>query len=439
MIKLEEFAQRRKKIMQKVGNESVVIISAAPEQARSNDVHYPYRQDSNFQYLTGFPESDAIAVLLPGREQGEYILFNQVQDQQKLIWTGPIIGQKGACDDYGVDQAFSIDDIDKHIPNLINNCKRIYYLFSQGDRLAERIKIWVEQARKLNRRERYRPYALYDLMPHLSELRLFKSDAEIALMKKAATISADAHKTVMKVSGQVESEHALAAEFLYEISRNGCQSPAYPSIVACGANGCILHYIKNDAPLVKGELLLIDAGGEYQYYAADITRTYPLGGSFSPQQKAIYELVLKAQMSAIDQAKPGIAWNELQNSIISIITAGLVQLGILKGNVNDLIEQAAYKKYYMHNSGHWIGIDVHDVGRYKTNGNWRKLEPGMVFTVEPGIYIPADDESVDEQFRGIAVRIEDEVLITSAGHEVLTKNVPKQVTEVEEILKEGNR
>jgi len=254
-------------------------------------------------------------------------------------------------------------------------------------------------------------------------------------MKKAASISADAHKRVMKACQWAQNEYEIEAEFLYEISRKGCQALAYPSIVAAGSNGCTLHYVQNNAPLVKGQMLLIDAGGEYHHYAADITRTYPLNGCFSQQHKAIYELVLQAQMSAIAQAKPGVVWNQLQNTIIKIMTAGLVQLGILKGKVNDLIEQGAYRKYYMHSSGHWIGIDVHDVGSYKVNGKWRALEPGMVFTVEPGIYIPVDDESVDETFRGIAVRIEDEVLITQTGHEVLTVDIPKQFSELEGILK----
>lgn len=435
MIKLAEFVQRRNNIMEKVGEDSVVIVSAAPEQRRNNDVYYPYRQDSNFHYLTGFPEPKAIAVLLPGRSQGQYVLFSQEHDPHKLIWTGPLIGQKGACAEYGAHQALPIAEIDHYMADLIKNYNRIYYLFSQADLLANRIATWLEQARKLNRGKRYSPHAIYDLMPLLSELRLFKSEAEIALMRKAASISASAHKRVMKVCHSAQNECEIEAEFLYEITRKGCQAPAYPPIVASGANGCILHYVDNNSPLCKGQLLLIDAGGEYQHYAADITRTYPLGGSFSPQQQAIYELVLKAQMAAINLAAPGVAWNKLQTTIITIITNGLVQLGLLKGKVANLIAKGAYKKYYMHNSGHWIGIDVHDVASYKANGTWRTLEPGMVFTVEPGIYIPADDHSVAKDFRGIAIRIEDEVLITQTGHEVLTMDIPKQLLELESALK----
>lgn len=433
MITAREYAQRRQRILKAIGEGSVAIIPAAQEKLRNGDVSYRYRQDSNFHYVTGFPEPEAVAVLIPGRGKGEYVLFNRQRDRAQETWFGPCIGQGGAYEHYGVNEAFPISQIEKELPRLLQSCKHIYYPFRGEASFERRLRQWRHEAHK-----QVRAYgianALFDIEPILSEMRLYKSQAEVDLMAKAAQFSVTAHKRVMGLCKQASNEKEIEAEFLYAIAADGCRDSAYPSIVASGKNACILHYQENNAPLKAGELLLIDAGAEYQHYAADITRTYPIRGHFSSEQRAIYEWVLRAQLAAIDRVVPGTPYNLIQDTIVKIMTEGLCELGILKGRVQDLLEQRAYQRFYMHSSGHWLGIDVHDVGCYKINEQWRSLDPGMVLTVEPGIYIGPDCSEVESKWRGIGIRIEDDILVTETGCQVLSGDLPKTISSLENLV-----
>ena len=425
--------KRRREVMeQMVGG--IAIIPTAPTRMRNRDVEFPFRPDSDFYYLTHFPEPQAVAVLVPGRAQGEYLLFCRDRNAEKEIWEGGRAGIAGARERYGVDDAFPIDDIDDILPGLLENCEKVHYTMGRYQEFDARLMSWVNEVRDKSRTGVKAPSEFVDLHHILHEMRLYKRPEEIRLMKRACKVSARAHKRAMRACRAGMAEYEIEAELLYEFKKGGSVAPAYPPIVAGGANSCILHYTRNDAQLRDGELLLIDAGAEIDCYAADITRTFPVNGKFSGEQKAVYEVVLAAQLAAIDQVRPGNHWNQPHETAIRVLTQGLVDLEILHGTVDGLIEQEAYKRFYMHRTGHWLGMDVHDVGDYKVEDVWRLLEAGMVTTVEPGLYIAAGNNGADRRWWNIGIRIEDDVLLTRDGNEVLSREVPKTLSDIEALM-----
>jgi Xaa-Pro aminopeptidase len=429
-----EYARRRKALMTEMEPNSIAILPAAPMYIRNRDVEHIYRQDSDFQYLSGFPEPEAVIALIPGREHGEYVLFCRERDPARELWDGLRAGQDGAISEYGADDAFPIGDIDDILPGLIEGRSRVYYAIGSNQEFDHRLMEWINTIRSKARQGAQPPNEFVALDHLLHDLRLYKSANEVKVMKHAAQISARAHVRAMQASRAGLYEYHLEAELDYEFRKGGAKMPAYGSIVAAGKNACILHYRENDAVLKDGDLVLIDAGCEIDCYASDITRTFPVSGRFSPEQKAIYELVLAANEEAFKHIAPGKHWNEAHEATVKVITAGLVELGLLQGDVEELIATEAYKPFYMHRAGHWLGMDVHDVGDYKVGGEWRVLEPGMAMTVEPGIYVAADNQDVAKKWRGIGVRIEDDVVVTRTGCEILTGGVPKTVAEIEALM-----
>jgi len=433
-IPKSEYVRRRRALMAEMEPNSIAILPAAPMYIRNRDVEHIYRQDSDFQYLSGFPEPEAVIALIPGREHGEYVLFCRERDPARELWDGLRAGQDGAISDYGADDAFPIGDIDDILPGLIEGRSRVYYAIGSNQEFDHRLMEWINTIRSKARQGAQPPNEFVALDHLLHDLRLYKSANEIKVMKHAAEISARAHIRAMQASRAGLYEYHLEAELDYEFRKGGAKMPAYGSIVAAGKNACILHYRENDALLKDGDLVLIDAGCEIDCYASDITRTFPVSGRFSPEQKAIYELVLAANEEAFKHIAPGRHWNEAHEATVRVITAGLVELGLLQGDVDELIAAEAYKPFYMHRAGHWLGMDVHDVGDYKVGGEWRVLEPGMAMTVEPGIYVAADNQDVAKKWRGIGVRIEDDVVVTRNGCEILTGGVPKSVDEIEALM-----
>lgn len=434
MIKMSEYAKRRKDLMRNIGPAGIVILPGAKEILRNGDAVYHFRQNSDFYYLSGFAEPEAVLVLAPKRAAGEYILFNRVRDREREIWDGPRAGQEGACKDYLADQAFPIERFEEMLPELLEGRESVHYPVGLYPPFDDLLIAALTKIRAKVRAGLKSPIALVDIAPSLHEMRLFKSPAEIAVMQKAVDITGDAHVRAMQACKPDMNEYQLEAELMHEFQRRGARFPAYNCIVGAGRNSCILHYINNDAKIADGDMVLIDAGAEYANYAADITRTFPANGKFSAEQRAIYELVLESQLAAIKSVQPGAAWTTPQNVIVKIITQGLLDLGILKGELDDLIEKQAYFPFYMHRSGHWLGLDVHDGGQYRIDGKWRPFAPGMVLTVEPGIYISADIPGVDKRWHNIGVRIEDNVLVTENGCEVLSRNIPKQIADIEALM-----
>ena len=429
--KYREMKVRRKELMAQMEPNSIALLASAQPHIRNGDAEYLYRQNSDFYYLTGFSEEHAFLALIPGRKQGEAILFCQEKDKQKELWTGILMGPGAACEELGIDDAFPISDIDDILLGLIEGRDRVYYSMGKDDQFDNQVMDWVKVIRNKAKMGAHPPGEFLVLDHLLHELRLFKSAGEIKLMEKAAKISAEGHKSAMACCKPGIKEYEMEAELLYAFTRNGSRAPAYNSIVASGENACILHYNKNDAEVKEGDLILIDAGCEYGHYASDITRTFPATGKFSPEQKAIYEIVLAAQDAAIDAVAPGVSWDEPHNVSVKVITQGLVKLGLLKGKVSQLIKAGSYRDFYMHRVGHWIGMDVHDVGDYKIDDHWRLLEPGMVTTIEPGIYISPENKNVEKRWRGIGVRIEDDVLVTKQGNKILSEGIPKTIEEIE--------
>ncbi len=433
-INKTEFIKRRKDLMAHMEPDSIAILASAKTALRNGDADYTYRQNSDFYYLTGFAEAEAVLVLIPGRENGECLLFCQEKDPMKELWNGILIGPEAAIETLGLDDSFPITDIDDILPGLIEGRERVYSPMGKDEAFDHQVMEWVRVIRSKVRSGAHPPGEFLVLDPLLHEMRLIKSKTELDLMKKSGQIAVAAHKRAMQVCKPGMNEYELEAEYLYEFARNGCLAPAYNSIVAGGDNACILHYIENNQSLKDGDLVLIDAGCEYEYYASDITRTFPVNGKFSPEQKAVYEVVLEAQLEAIKTIKPGAHWDDPHRRTVEVITAGLVGLGLLKGEVESLIEEGAYRDFYMHRAGHWLGMDVHDVGDYKIEGNWRLLEAGMVMTVEPGIYIASNNEKVEKKWRGIGIRIEDDVAVTRKGCEILTQGLAKTVDEIESFM-----
>ena len=430
MITQKEFSRRRRQLMRMMGRNSIAILPAAPAQTRNRDVEHPFRQDSDFQYLTGFSEPDAIAVIIPGRSHGEYLLFCRERDPVMETWTGRRSGTRGAVDEFNADDAFPVSDVDEILPGLLENCDRVFYTMGCYPEFDRRIMDWVKRLRAASRSGSRAPDEFIALDHLLHDMRLYKSRSEVRVMRSAAKTACRGHRRAMQVCRPGMHEYEIEAELLHEFRRVN-MVPAYPGIVGGGENGCILHYTDNNAQLQDGDLLLIDAGAEYDCYASDVTRTFPVNGKFSPAQKSLYEVVLAAQTAAIRQVKPGNHWNAPHLAAVRALTRGLIKLGILKGRPAALIKNEAYRRFYMHRTGHWLGMDVHDVGDYKVGGEWRVLEPGMTLTVEPGVYIPAGSRGVARKWWNIGIRIEDDVLVTKDGNEVLSDCAPKTVSDIE--------
>lgn len=430
-----EHKRRRRQLMRMMGPGSIAILPAAVQATRNRDVHYPYRPDSDFYYLTGFAEPDAVAVLMPGRRHGEYVLFCRERSQDRELWDGPRAGQEGAREIYGADDSFPIDDTDEILPGMLEGCERVFFSMGCNPDLDKRLSEWVNRIRCAARSGVQGPQEFIALDHFLHDLRLYKSPSEIRVMRKAAKISAAAHRGLMQACRPGMMEYELEASFVHQCALQGARYQAYSPIVGGGANACVLHYVDNNEPLKDGDLVLVDAGCELDYYASDVTRTFPVNGQFSEPQRQLYELVLAAQQAAIKKVRPGSHWNDPHLAAVRTLTRGLVDLGILKGTPSKLVKEEAYKQLYMHRTGHWLGMDVHDVGDYKVDGAWRLLEPGMTLTVEPGIYIPAGAKGVARKWWNIGIRIEDDVLVTKEGNEVLTRDVPKTVTEIEALMR----
>lgn len=435
MITQQEYQTRRKNLAMRLPSRSIAIIPGAVEQLRNGDAHYRFRQDSDFYYLTGFNEPEAVLLVTAGSESVS-ILFNRPRNQAIEQWTGKRLGQDDACRQLGVDFAYSIEAYATRLPELLADKQAVYYLMGRNAQWETRILDAFHLVKGQARKGVATPESFCDLTPILGEMRLFKSQVEMALMQKAADITVLAHQRAMRVCQQSQFEYQLEAEILHEFTRQGCRSAAYDSIVASQDNACILHYTDNNSLLSQDGLVLIDAGAEYQNYAADVTRTFPVNGRFSTEQRLIYELVLSAQKAGIASVKPGCAWNTIQFAIVQVLTAGLVDLGLLKGSVDELIALDAYKPFYMHSSGHWLGLDVHDCGAYKINNQWRALEPGMVLTVEPGLYIQPGLANVDKRWWGIGVRIEDDIAVTVDGHHNLTQQLAVDVDALEALIRD---
>ncbi|MBR8829242.1 MAG: aminopeptidase P N-terminal domain-containing protein [Gomphosphaeria aponina SAG 52.96 = DSM 107014] len=432
-----EYRHRRERLMEKIGN-GTAIFRSAPTSVMHNDVEYVFRQDSDFFYLTGFNEAEAVAVLAPHHLEHRFILFVQPKDQEKETWTGYRFGVEVAKELFGADAVYPINELKEKLPGYLEKADRIYYHLGRDRSFNDTIlSLWQGLMATYPKRGTG-PIALYDSNPVLHPLRLIKSPAELELMRKATAISATAHNRARSFAQPGRYEYEIQAEIEHTFRLEGGMGPAYPSIVASGANSCILHYTENGRQMQDHELLLIDAGCSYGYYNGDITRTFPVGGKFTPEQKTIYELVLSAQLKAIAQVKPGNTYNQIHDRAVRVLVEGLLDLGLLVGEIEELIKEEKYKPFYMHRTGHWLGLDVHDAGVYKCGEEvWQTLQPGQILTVEPGIYIspyikPVEGQpEVPEKWRGIGIRIEDDVLVTVEGNEVLTAAVPKSVTEME--------
>ena len=429
-------ARRRRQLMQAAGDGAILILPAAPERVRSRDTHYPYRQDSDFWYLTGCDEPDAVLVLVPGRAHGEAILFCRERDPAREAWDGPMLGPEGAMEALGLDDAYPVSDIDDILPGLLEGRRRVHYHLGRDADFDLKLIGWINRVRAQVRQGAQPPQEFLELGHLLDEMRLFKSADEIKLMQRAADISVEAHRAAMRAAHAGVHEYEVQAE-LERVFRLHDAQPAYASIVGAGTNACVLHYRANAAKARAGELVLVDAGAEYRGYAADITRTFPVDGRFGKAQRALHDLVCAAQAAALAQARPGVPYEAGHQAAVETLTEGLLSLGLLKGTLKTALADGAYKRYYRHKTGHWLGLDVHDVGEYRIDGASRLLEPGMVFTIEPGLYVPADDATVAAKWRGIGIRIEDDVLVTDAGHRVMTGALERSADEVERLMAGG--
>jgi len=431
---LTEYAARRQRLIRAMGPTGVAIIPSAREVIRNRDAHYRFRQDSDFLYLSGFNEPDSLLVLVPNRKEGEFLMFVRPRDAAREIWDGRRAGPEGAVSRYGADQAFVIDEFDKQLQDLLAGRERVFYTFGEHPEWDPKIAACVREIREVSRRGAAAPTDFVALETTLHEQRLIKTEAELELIRHACAVTAGAHVRAMRATRPGGWEWAVAAEIHHEFERHGMEC-GYGSIVGGGDNACILHYKENESPLNAGDLLLIDAGGEYRGYTADITRTFPINGTYSGAQKAVYEVVLAAQRAAIAELTAGNASSRPHEVATRALTEGMVALGLLSGDVDSLIADGKHRQFYMHGTGHWLGLDVHDVGRYKIDGVARPFQPGMVMTVEPGLYIAPGTPGIDPRFHGIGIRIEDDVLVTASGPEVLTHGVPKTVAEVEAVMR----
>jgi Xaa-Pro aminopeptidase len=420
--------------MRRMEPNSVAILPSAHEVTRSNDTEYRFRQDSDFYYLTGFQEPDSIAVVAPSKDE-PFTLFVRPRDPEKEVWTGRRAGVEGAKEKFGADAAFPVEEFQEKLADLLNGARQLYYRLGAGrPELDQTVINQLTRMRSLGRKGVHPPQVIVDPGLILHEMRLFKTDEEVALMQRAADIAAEAHREAMRAARPGAKEYEIEALIEYIFRRSGALAPAYGSIVGAGANATILHYVNNDAEMKDGDLLLIDAGAEYEGYASDITRTFPVSGRFTEAQRDIYRLVLDCQEECVRMVAPGVTLEEMHDRSVEILTEGMVRLGLLEGDVKKLIEEEKYKQFYMHRLGHYLGMDVHDVGAYQTDGQPRPVEPGIVMTVEPGLYIPETAEGVPDKYRGIGVRIEDDILVTPEGYRNLTDKAPKQIEEIEALM-----
>jgi Xaa-Pro aminopeptidase len=431
-MKESEFAKRRKQLMRMVGGDGIAILPSAPIRMRSRDAEYRYRQDSDFYYLTGFAEPEAVAVLAPGRENGEFVMFCRDRDREKELWNGSRQGPEGAVANFSADDAFPVDDVDDILPGILESRTRVYYTMGIYPDFDSRVGDWIKSLRSREASGIHTPQEFVALDHLLHDMRLYKSRAEISAMRRAAKIAVGAHTRAMAAVRPGMFEYQVEAEFVHEFRIHDAMM-SYSPIVGGGANTCTLHYVDNNAELKDGDLLLIDAGCECDYYASDITRTIPVSGRFSPEQRAVYEIVLEAQLAAIERTCKGNHWNDPHDAAVRVISRGLKKLGLLQGSLQKLIRDGAYREFFMHRTGHWLGMDVHDVGDYRVDDEWRLLEPGMVTTVEPGIYISAQSRAA-KRWRNIGIRIEDDVAVTHDGPDVLSRGLAKEPDEIENLM-----
>lgn len=422
--------------MQQMGP-GVAIFPSAPVRNRSNDVDHEFRQNSDFHYLTGFSEPESVAILSTVHPDHNYVLFVRPRDKEKETWNGRRAGPEGALAKHGADAAFTIDQLDEILPKYIENAPRLFYRLGQEQEFDGRVTGWLNRIRAAVRSGVQAPSEIVDPGGIVHEMRMIKNEDDLRLLRRACEISAEAHVAAMRACRPGMNECELEAIVEYVFRRSGAAAPGYPSIVGAGVNATILHYTENECVVKDGDLVLIDAGCEFGMFNADITRTFPANGVFSKPQQELYDIVLRAQLAAIDEVRPGIPFESYHNRAVRILVEGLVGLGLLEGTPEEIIENESYKRYYMHRTGHWLGVDVHDVGRYQVNGSSRLLESGMVLTVEPGLYIPEDDDLAPQKYLGIGVRIEDDVLVTPSGHEILTSGAPKTISEIEATMAKG--
>ena len=433
MIKQKEYAKRRQQLMRMAGKDSIIILQAAPPRIRNNDVHYPYRQDSDFLYLTGFREPGALLVMIPDEADGHCILFCRARDPEREMWDGRMAGLEGAVSGYGMDEAFDIKEVETRLRALLPDRARIYHDLGRDPRFDQRLIGWLNEFRGEARKTYHAPEEIHALDHMLHDMRVYKSREELSTMRRAAKVAIEAHEDAMRLCRPGLNEAEIHAGLLHVFTRNHCE-PSYLPIVGGGANACVLHYIANRDELKDGDLLLIDAGAEYDGYASDITRTFPVNGKFSPEQRDLYEVVLAAQEAAIAKARAGNQWQDVHDAAVRVATEGMIGLGILRGSLAEQIETKGYKQYYVHNTGHWLGLDVHDVGEYTIDGHSRQLEPGMVMTVEPGIYIQPGASGVRKCWHGLGIRIEDNVAITKAEPRLLTEGLARTADAIEAMM-----
>jgi Xaa-Pro aminopeptidase len=433
MIKQEIFAERRRCFIDALDG-AVAILPSAPVAVRSGDVEFIYRQDNDFYYLTGFSEPDAVAIFAPGRPD-EFVLLVRPRDKDRETWTGRRAGIEGAIADFGAKQAYAIHDLHRVLPGFLDQAERIYFPLGLNPGADARVLEMIKASAALRQRTGSGPHAILDPREILHEMRLFKRPEELAAMRSAIAISKVAHEAAMRDARGGMMEWEVEALVNYTFRKRGAAGPSYPSIIASGPNAATLHYINNDREMRAGELLLIDAGCEYDFYASDVTRTFPVGAGFTPLQRDLYEVVLAAQLKSIAAIRPGVKFDDPHDAAVGVLVAGMCDLGLLKGSPEEALESGSFRRFYMHRTSHWLGMDVHDVGLYRVAGQSRTLEPGMILTAEPGIYIAPDDESAPEEFRGIGIRIEDDVLVTPDGYEVMTAAVPKSVSEIEALTR----
>jgi len=425
------YANRRRRLADAIGA-AIAVVPTAPERVRNRDSHYPYRFDSHFYYLTGFTEPEAVLVLTPEKA----LLFCRERNPEREIWEGFRYGPQAARERFGFDEAYPIGALEREMERLLENQPALYYPMGADAEWDARAIRWLNAVRARVRAGIAAPDRVHDVRTVIDDMRLVKDAHELGIMRRAARIAAAAHRRAMQRARPGRNEYEIEAELLYEFRRSGAQTPAYTPIVAGGANACVLHYVFNDAPLRDGDLLLVDAGCELDGYASDVTRTYPVNGRFSAAQREVYEIVLAAQRAALDKVRPGNAWNEPHDAAVKVLAQGMVDLKLLSGGLDEVLEKETYKRFYMHRTGHWLGLDVHDAGDYKRSGNWRALAPGMALTVEPGLYIRAE-EDVPQRLRNTGVRIEDDVLVAEAGCEVLTAEAPKAIADIEALMRDA--
>ncbi len=433
MIKQKEYSRRRRQLMRMAGEDSIIILLAAPARIRNNDAYYPYRQDSDFLYLTGFREHDAMLVMIPEGKEGQCMLFCRSRDPEREMWDGAMVGLDAAVSEYGMDQAFDFSEVDKRLPDLLHDRERIYYDLGRTPMFDQRLIGWLNEFRGKARKTFHAPEEIHALDHMLHDMRVYKSREELSAMRRSAKVAIEAHECAMKLCSPGLNEADIHAELLHTFTRHHCE-PSYLPIVGGGANGCVLHYISNRDPLNDGDMLLIDAGAEYDGYASDITRTFPINGKFSPEQRDLYEVVLAAQAAAFEQAYAGKQWQDMHDAAVRVATEGMISLGILEHSLEEELETKGYKHFYVHNTGHWLGLDVHDVGEYTIDGHSRELEPGMVMTVEPGIYIHPEESSVSKCWRGVGIRIEDNIAITRDEPRILTDDLVRTPDDIEAMM-----